>query len=142
MSDAEQLPANPVRTCCMSVRWGDMDAFGHVNNTVYFRYMEQIRIEWMASVMDLASTPGIAPVLVSTQCDFLHSLKYPDQIEVQMFIASPGRSSFDTFYKIYRLDGEKTLCAEGNGKVVWVDHTTGKSTPLPEVVRKQFALRN
>jgi acyl-CoA thioester hydrolase len=65
-------------------------------------------------------------------------LKYPDQIEVAMFISSPGRSSFETHYQIYRLGSEKLLCAEGAGKVVWVDSLLEKSVPLPETVMAQF----
>ena len=127
-----------VHTSVMPVRWGDMDAFGHVNNTVYFRYMEQARIEWMASLMDLSQPATVAPVLVNAQCDFLRSLKYPDQIEVAMYIATPGRSSFETHYEIFRLGEQKILCAQGKGKVVWVDSILEKSVPLPESVLAQF----
>ena len=127
-----------VRTSCIPVRWGDMDALGHVNNTVYFRYMEQVRIEWLTSFFDMAAESTAGPVLINSKCDFLRSIKYPDQIEVQMYIDVPGRSSFESHYQIYRLGPEKTLCAEGSGKVVWVDRTTEKSTPLPEVVLQQF----
>ena len=127
-----------VHVSAMPVRWGDMDAFGHVNNTVYFRYMEQARIEWMESFLDLSVPSTIAPVLVNTQCSFLRSLKYPDQIEVAMFIVSHGRSSFETHYRIFRLGSEKLLCAEGSGKVVWVDSLLEKSVPLPDTVLAQF----
>jgi len=127
-----------VHTSIMPVRWGDMDAFGHVNNTVYFRYMEQARIEWMASFMDLSQQSTVAPVLVNAQCDFLRSLKYPDQIEVAMYLSSPGRSSFETQYQIFRLGSDKVLCAQGTGKVVWVDSVLEKSVPLPENVLAQF----
>lgn len=106
-----------VQTSCIPVRWGDMDALGHVNNTVYFRYMEQTRIEWLTSFFDMAGESTTGPVLINSKCDFLRSIKYPDQIEVQMYIASPGRSSFESHYQIYRLGAEKTLCAEGSGKV-------------------------
>jgi len=127
-----------VRTGCIPVRWGDMDAFGHVNNTVYFRYMEQVRIEWLNSFFDMAGESDTGPVLINSKCDFLRSIKYPDQIEVQMYIDSPGCSSFESYYQIYRLGTEKIVCAEGSGKVVWVDRITEKSIPLPEVVLQQF----
>ncbi|MCD6025978.1 MAG: acyl-CoA thioesterase [Solimicrobium sp.] len=127
-----------VKTIRMPVRWGDMDAFNHVNNTVYFRYMEQIRMEWLVSFFDTAKDPDTGPVLINAQCSFLRPIKYPDQIEVHMHIASPGRSSFETYYQIYRVDGETILCAEGSGKIVWVDRRTEKSIPLPEVVIRQF----
>ena len=127
-----------VQTSCIPVRWGDMDAFGHVNNTVYFRYMEQVRIEWLNSFFDMAGEATSGPVLINAKCDFLRPIKYPDQIEVQMYIDSPGRSSFESHYQIYRLGTEKIVCAEGSGKVVWIDRLTEKSIPLPEIVLQQF----
>ena len=127
-----------VQTSRIPVRWGDMDAFGHVNNTVFFRYMEQVRIEWMESYCDMSSIATTGPVLVNAQCTFLRTIKYPDQIEVQMFVTEPGRSSFESSYKIYRLDADKTLCAEGTAKIVWVDYALEKSVPLPEIVLRLF----
>lgn len=132
-----------VFTCAMDVRWGDMDAFGHVNNTVYFRYVEQARIEWMESAaskagLDRALLSDTHPVIGNAQCSFLYPIKYPDKIEVKMFIGTKGRSSFETYYQIIRLDKNRTLCAEGTAKVVWVDATTGKSIALPPHVIAQF----
>lgn len=138
MTVPEQPARKLVHTSHMPVRWGDMDAFGHVNNTVYFRYMEQARIEWFASICDVDSTLDTGPVLINTQCSFFIPLKYPDQLEVQLYIDSPGRSSIETIYQIYRLGGDKALCAEGSGKVVWVDRAVGKSTPLPDLILNQF----
>jgi len=131
-----------VKTSYTPVRWGEMDALGHVNNGVYFRYMEQIRIDWLMSCFDMVNEVNTGPVLINAKCDFLRPIKYPNQIEVQMFIDSPGRSSFETYYQIHCLgtekDGKKTLCAEGSAKVVWVDRITEKSTPLPAVILQQF----
>jgi len=127
-----------VKTSCMPVRWGEMDVLGHVNNGVYFRYMEQVRIDWLVSFFDMVNEVDAGPVLINAKCDFLRPIKYPDQIEVQMFIDAPGRSSFETYYQIYCLGTEKILCAEGSAKVVWVNRVTEKSTPLPEVVLQQF----
>lgn len=128
-----------VYTSRIPVRWGDMDAFGHVNNTVYFRYMEQVRIEWMESFYNMQSLLETGPVLVSTQCNYLHPVKYPDQVEVQLYLGKVGRSSFETHYQMYRLDADRTLCADGSGTVVWVDRSTEKSIALPETVRAQFS---
>lgn len=138
MTAAADVAMKLVHSSFMPVRWGDMDAFGHVNNTVYFRYMEQARIEWMEACMDITSVTA-GPVLINAQCDFLRSLKYPDQIEVRMFISAPGRSSFMTHYQIYRVGTENMLCAQGTAKVVWVDTVLEKSAPLPASVLEQFA---
>ncbi|MQQ99189.1 acyl-CoA thioesterase [Glaciimonas soli] len=118
----------------MAIRWGDMDAFGHVNNTVYFRYIEQARIEWMESLGgNLAGEQG--PVLVNAQCTFLSQLTYPGEIEVTCYTGVSGRSSIETMYEIRRTDTPDMLVAEGTAKVVWIDFKLGKSTPLPDLLR-------
>src|SRR2546428_6627898 len=98
-------PMNPYRKLVhitrMTIRWGDMDALGHVNNTVYFRYLEQARIEWMEK-MGHAIDPAQGPVLVNAQCSFLRQLKYPGEVEVVCYPGVVGRSSFEIRYEIRR----------------------------------------
>ena len=141
-------PMKHVYSSSVPVRWGDMDAYGHVNNTNYFRYMEQVRVEWMDSVkkrsVSEVSPEGTGPVLINAQCTFLRQLKYTDLIEVRMFVGAVGRSSFETRYEIYKCSPESAeeetmiLCAEGTAKIVWVNYVEEKSVPLPELVRAQF----
>jgi len=119
----------------MPIRWGDMDAMGHVNNTIYFRYMEQARIEWMQEVGCLSDGCDEGPVIINAHCTFLHQLKYPGEIEVSTFAGIPGRSSFETWVEIRRLDTPDTLVAEGGAKVVWMNFRQEKSAALPAFVR-------
>jgi acyl-CoA thioester hydrolase len=125
-------------TSRIPVRWGDMDALGHVNNTVYFRYMEQARVEWLEE-LGLRVEPGQPDgvVIVNASCTFLVPVTYPATVEVKLFVGSPGRSSIPTYYEMYCL-GEETLYAEGAAKVVWIDGRTGKSAPLPEHLRARL----
>ncbi|HSN46762.1 MAG TPA: thioesterase family protein [Casimicrobiaceae bacterium] len=121
-----------VHTSRQPIRWGDMDALGHVNNTVYFRYMEQARIEWLSGLFpDGTAWGGTGPVIVNASCTFLVPLVYPGEIEVRMFLGDPGRSSVGSSYEI-ALSGR--TCAEGAAKMVWIDLATGRSAPLPEAV--------
>ena len=125
-------------TSVYPVRWGDMDALGHVNNTVYFRYMEQIRVDWLAARgLLLPNSSGHSVVIVNASCTFLLPVTWPADLEVRMFAGSPGRSSFQTYYEMRRL-GEPALYAEGASKVVWLDAATGRSAPLPENIRAQL----
>ena len=128
-------------TTTVPIRWGDMDTMGHVNNTDYFRYMEQARIEWMANLgYDTAQTVEEGPVIVNTSCTFLIPFTYPGDVEVRMFAGHPGRSSLPTSYELRRR-GEDTLYAEGAAKVVWIKPADGKSIPLPGKMR-QLALED
>jgi len=125
-------------TVQLPIRWGDMDAIGHVNNTVFFRYMEQTRIEWLDRAKLPIDRRQEGPILGQASCTFRKPLVYPGTVEVQMFNEPPGRSSVVTLYEI-RLAGDDTLYAEGTGKIVWVDYAAGKSKPLPDAVRALLA---
>ena len=121
----------------MPVRWGDMDALGHVNNIMYFRYFEQARIAWYEGA-------GFAPlgtgddgmVIVDNRAEYLRPVVYPAAMEIRMGGHSPGRSSFMTTYTI-AVDGR--LCTRGGSKIVWIDTSTGRSAPLPEALRERLA---
>ena len=121
-----------VHTSRWPIRWGDMDALGHVNNTVYFRYMEQARIEWLHELLPAHVREGTLPmVVVNASCTFLLPLVYPGEVEVRMLLGDPGRTSVGSYYEI-RTNGEKY--AEGAAKVVWIDLATGRPAPLPDIV--------
>lgn len=117
------------------MRWGDMDAYGHVNNTIYFRYMEQARVEWLESLAHRVMPLGESPVIINASCTFLKPMTYPGVIEVRLYAGRPGRSSIPTWYEM-RIDGEAEIYAEGESKVVWMDHATGKSVPIPDALRQ------
>ena len=128
-----------VHTMRMPIRWGDMDAMGHVNNTVYFRYMEQARIDWFEKIdcaPVLANGQGV--VIINASCTFLRQLKYPGEIEVITFIGLLGRSSFETLQEIRHSDTADVLVAEGSAKIVWIDYQREKSLPIPDEVRQRI----
>ena len=127
-----------VQTSVMSIRWGDMDAYGHVNNTVYFRYMEQCRVEYLESLGARLVPQGTAPVIINAACTFLVPLNYPGSVEVRMFCGQPGRSSVQTHFEI-RLTGDDRLYATGDAKIVWMDVESGKSAPIPDDWRARLS---
>jgi acyl-CoA thioester hydrolase len=128
-----------VHTLRMPIRWGDMDAMGHVNNTVYFRYLEQARIEWFTEAGCEPDPNGEGPVIINARCTFIKQLKYPGEIEIRTYVGAPGRSSFETIQEIRRVDQPEVLSAEGGAKVVWVNFPLEKSVALPERVRSLLA---
>jgi acyl-CoA thioester hydrolase len=121
------------------IRWGDMDAMGHVNNTVYFRYMEIVRIEWLHSLGGAPDPQGTGPVIVNAFCNFLKQLEYPGDILAKHYVAKPGRSSFETYITLERTDEPGVIYASGGAKTVWVDFPAGKSVPLPDWLRAKLA---
>jgi acyl-CoA thioester hydrolase len=120
----------------LPIRWGDMDAFGHVNNTVYFRYMEQVRICWFEHVgLPQPKADGEGPVIVNASMEFLKQLQYPGDVIGRMSVGAPGRSSFDTGFVLTRADDPHTVYARGSARCVWVDYKAGKSVPMPDALR-------
>ena len=75
----------PVHVSRIPIRWGDMDAYGHVNNAVYFRYMEQARIDLLEALGVPIDTRVQGPVIVNAACTFLAPLNYPGEVEVRVF---------------------------------------------------------
>lgn len=120
------------------VRWGDMDAYGHVNNTVYFRYFEQARVEWLEQQGSRVSPDEpVGPVIINASCTFYMPVNYPATVQVKMYGGEPGRTSLMTWYELF-VDGDDRLYADGAAKTVWMDTRTGKSAPLPDTIRAMF----
>lgn len=128
-----------VHEFAMDVRWVDMDAFGHVNTSVYFTYFEQARVDWWMQIdtsqLDLLTT---GPVVVDARCLFIKSILYPETILVKVYVGPAGRSSYKTYYQIYSRQHPDILYAEGEATMVWVDRKAGRSTPLPDVIRRHL----
>ncbi|MDX1754923.1 MAG: thioesterase family protein [Marinobacter sp.] len=128
------VPGNPVHTITQSLRWGDMDAYGHANNTVYFRFFEEARIDWFTSLGLGGNDQPTGPVIISTSATFLKEIRHPATIEVKTYVGNAGNSSLDTYYTLTDShNGE--LYAEGHAKVVWVDRNLRTSTRLPDSLR-------
>lgn len=115
-----------------AVAWGEMDAFGHVNNVVYFRYFENARLEYFrrAGWWDLQDTTGVGPIVASTSARFRRALVYPDTIQIGARIVSLGTDRFTMQHRIVSTTlGE--VATEGEVLVVAFDYRTKAKAPLP-----------
>jgi acyl-CoA thioester hydrolase len=118
------------------IRWGDMDAMGHVNNTIYFRYLEIVRIEWLHSLGGAPNPDGDGPVIVNAFCNFIRQLEFPGELLARHYVANLGRTSFDTFITLERTDQPGLVYANGGATTVWVNFKGQKSVPLPDWLRE------
>lgn len=115
------------------VRWGDMDALGHVNNRVYFQYFEIARLSWFESLgFAPLATSDEGMVIVDNHAQYLKPVVYPMHVTIKMGGHSPGRSSFISTYTLFVDD---QIYTTGSAKVVWIDTRAGKSIELPESIR-------
>lgn len=124
-----------VHETILPIRWGDMDAMGHVNNATYFRYMESARIDWFRSIGIGPNPQGEGMIIVNAFCNFLRQFEYPGSILLKTYVSDPGRSTFDTWVTMEKADEPGPICATGGATIVWVDFPAQKSAPLPQWLR-------
>lgn len=139
MSDSASLLAfldeYPV-TVEMPVAWGEMDAFGHVNNAVYFRYFESARIACFdrVSYPALMEKTGCGPILAATDCNFRVALTYPDRLVTGSVIEHIGEDDFVMAYAVFSRRHDK-VAARGSGRIVSFDYRGQTRTPIPTRIR-------
>ena len=123
------------------VAWGEMDALGHVNNIVYFRYFESARVAYLTKINFIhpEQNSGIAAILASTRCDFRKALTYPDTVSVGARVIEIGD---DRFAMEYRLASQRLqkVAAEASGVVVAFDYREKRKAALPEAIRQNIVM--
>ena len=122
------------------VAWGEMDAFGHLNNAVYFRYFENARIAYFERIgmLDFMQTSGIGPILASTECRFRIPLTYPDTVDIDARVSEIAAQHFLMDYRVISRNAN-AVAATGGGRVVCLDYQTSKKAAVPEELRSAIA---
>ena len=119
----------------IAVRWGDMDAMGHVNNATYFRYMETARIDWFRSIGCVPDAQGEGPVIVNAFCNFYRQFEYPDEVLLKMYVSDPGRTTFESWATMEKVAEPGVVCAAGGATTIWVNFPQQKAVGLPDWIR-------
>ncbi|MFO8020260.1 MAG: thioesterase family protein [Promethearchaeia archaeon] len=123
----------------LSLLWGQMDAFQHVNNIIFFRFYESVRITYFEKVgfLETMEERGIGPILASTQCKYISPLTYPDTIHIGTRI---GKLKDDRFTMEYCIVSQKheQVAALGTAEVVSYDYNREQKADLPKEVVKQI----
>lgn len=121
------------------VVWGEMDAFQHVNNVVYFRYFEDARIAYYErlNILDLMARTGVGPILAATSCRFRMPLTYPDKVLVGAKVSNIEQDRFMMNHIVVstRL---KNVAAEGDAVVVIFNYRENKKTIIPDELRQRI----
>ncbi len=121
------------------VQWGDMDAFRHVNNTVYIRWFESSRVVYTRKVglWDLLESERVGPILASTRCDYRRPLTYPDTVRVGSRVARIGRTSLTMEHRVVGLASNE-IAAEGTAVLVLFDYNKSEPCPIPDPIRRRI----
>ena len=121
-------------------RWADNDAYGHVNNVVYYSYFDTVVARFLLQTgeIDLGDSPLIG-VVVETLCRYGAPIHFPDLVTAGLRVARIGTSSVRFEIGIFRND-EAQASAAGHFIHVYVDRATQKKPqPIPESFRKALA---
>lgn len=119
----------------ITVAWGEQDLFGHVNNIVYFRWFESVRMHFLARIGVLRShaEQGVGVILASTTCDFKRPVHWPATLHIRTGAVHVGTTSFTLAYRLTNTAGD--LVAEGTSVLVMYDYTRGHKVPIPGAIR-------
>jgi acyl-CoA thioester hydrolase len=124
----------------LPVQWGDMDAFAHVNNTVYLRWFESARINYGVRIglAELMARENIGPILASISCDYRRPITFPDTVHIGARISRIGRSSLTMDHRLIS-EAVGSIAAEGTSTLVLLDYNTHRSHPIPTPIREAIA---
>jgi acyl-CoA thioester hydrolase len=127
--------SSPIHIERMSLRWGEMDALRHLNNVAYFRYFEEARIHWFATIGIDYADQGEGPILGSIDNRFLKPAVYPADLLIELRAGRVGTSSFALAHCMRLASDPEVVFAQGEAVMVWIDIASGKSRPLPQSFR-------
>jgi acyl-CoA thioester hydrolase len=119
----------------IAVRWGDMDAFNHVNNSVYATYLEEARLRWFNTIQGPWANEQMGPVVASMRIEYRQPIEWPNEVQLDLYCDRAGRSSVSIPFRIVKAHQPDRLYAEGSTILVWIDRLSGKSIELPQYVR-------
>jgi acyl-CoA thioester hydrolase len=124
----------------LPVLWGDMDAFGHVNNTIYFRWFESARVEYLHRIAleSDRSAAKYGPILASVKCDFRRQVKFPDAMIIAARITRLGRTSMSMAHTVVSR-AQNAIVAEGDSTIVVFDYAANKPLAVPAELRAAIA---
>ena len=124
----------------IDTRWMDNDAYGHVNNVVYYSFFDTAVNRWLVSqgVLDIANSPVIG-LVVETGCRYFAPITFPERVTAGVRAAHIGRSSVRYEIALFR-DDEPEAAAAGHFVHVYVDRTTRRPSPIPDDVRRALEL--
>lgn len=119
----------------IEVRWRDLDAYNHVNNSTYLTYLEQARLDWLQQLAGDWHGARSAPVMVASQLNYRAPINWPARVCVELACTRTGYSSMTLAHRIVDADATDRLYCDGDITLVWIDPSIGKPIALPDAIR-------
>jgi acyl-CoA thioester hydrolase len=138
MSTPAPIAGRVVHRIELAVRWGDLDAFGHVNNTCFHRYIEEARVLWFRALSADWANETAAPILAAATVNYRRPIGWPETVVVELTAERVGGKSVTLGHRLSSASQAGVLYADGTTVLVWVDGN-GTTLPLPDAVRTACA---
>ncbi|MGN6738329.1 acyl-CoA thioesterase [Dyella sp.] len=135
----EQAEPRPLFVAHLEVRWRDLDAFNHVNNSTYLTYLEEARLQWLRHVPGPWFDESSMPVLAASNLNYRQPIAWPGHLAVELFCERLGNSSITLAHRVVDAEHTDQLYCDGQVVLVWMNPTTGKPVPLPQAIRDSAA---
>ena len=120
----------------LSILWGDMDAFQHVNNTASIRWFESSRIRILEhpDLSIVLEAEGVAPLLASVSCNYRRQLRYPDTVHIGSKVSRLGNTSLTIQHAVVS-EQQDCIASDGHSVVVCFDYKTQRPVRIPDKLR-------
>src|SRR5436190_8174992 len=120
------------------VQWGDQDLFGHVNNTVYFRWFETARVDYLNRIglARLHGNEAQGPILAHIACNYRRQLQFPDTVRIGTRVSRVGRTSMTIEHALWSREQQMALAADGTSAIVVFDYNVQKPIQVPDNIRQ------
>jgi acyl-CoA thioester hydrolase len=125
----------PLFIAPIGVRWRDLDAFNHVNNSNFLTYLEEARLQWLRHVPGPWFDEHAMPVMAAAEVNYRRPIEWPAQLQVELFCERLGSTSLTLGHRILDAEHAGRLYSDGHVVLVWMDPATGKAVPLPHAIR-------
>ncbi|OOG60131.1 thioesterase family protein [Rhodanobacter sp. C03] len=129
----------PLYVASLGVRWRDLDAFNHVNNSNFLTYLEEARLQWLQNVRDWFSEESM-PVLAASELQYRRPIEWPASLHIELRCTRLGNSSMTIAHRIVDADDANRLYSDGHVVMVWMNPATGKPVSLPATIRAAAAV--
>jgi acyl-CoA thioester hydrolase len=125
----------PLFVATLGVRWRDLDAFNHVNNSNFLTYLEESRLQWLSHVPGPWFDESSMPVLAASEINYRQPIAWPASLHIELRCQRLGNSSMTITHRIVDSGDANRLYSDGHVVMVWMDPATGKPVPLPSSIR-------
>lgn len=125
----------PLIRACTPVRWRDLDAFNHVNNSQYLSYLEEARLQWMLTLPGQGMDEHVAPVVAAAHLNYRRPIEWPNEVAIELFVERLGNTSVSIGHRIVAAGDADVVYCDGHIVLVWIDRASGRAAALPEAVR-------